>query len=272
MLRQRIITAIILAPLMIISIVYLPTQILALVFAGILSVAAWEWATCIGWQYKHRILYVFSLLLCVALCSYLLMQASIFLIVVLGFLWWHIALLLVIQYQKHGNISISSKLLKAVIGGIILVPCWLSIMLLHARSTGVILVLFLCFLIWLGDSAAYFAGKRFAKKKLAGNVSPGKSWEGVYGALLMTFILALHYIWYTEMSFTHAIFFIVLALFTLIFSIVGDLVESMFKRMAGMKDSGSILPGHGGVLDRIDSLTAAAPVFCVGIWLMEQTI
>lgn len=270
MLKQRIITAVILASVMIMSITYLPTQILGLILAAILSVAAWEWATCISCTHRQKILYVFSLLLCIFFCLGLLAKNSIFLIVLLGFLWWQIALLLVIQYQRHVNITISSKLLKAVIGGVILVPCWLSVMLLHARSTGVILVLFLCFLIWLGDSAAYFAGKRFAKKKLACNVSPGKSWEGVYAALLIACILALNYIWYTGIAFHQAIFFMVLALFTLSFSIVGDLVESMFKRMAGVKDSGHILPGHGGVLDRIDSLTAAAPVFCVGIWLLEK--
>lgn len=252
------------------SIVYLPTKILGLVFAGILSIAAWEWATCIGYEHRQKILYVFSLLLHIFICLILLDKPPIFLIVWLGFLWWQIALLLVIQYQKKVSTHIP-KLLKAVIGGIILVPCWLSIMLLHARSSGVMLVLFLFFLIWLSDSAAYFAGKRFAKKKLAFNVSPGKSWEGVYGALLVTFILALSYTWYTEMVFSHTILFIVLALFTLIFSIVGDLTESMFKRIAGIKDSGCILPGHGGVLDRIDSITAAAPVFCVGIWLLEKT-
>jgi len=117
-----------------------------------------------------------------------------------------------------------------------------------------------------------FQAENLAAKKLASNVSPGKSWEGVYGALSISLLVGVSYVLYSEMQFTYAILFLVLVVLTVSFSILGDLVESMFKRMAGIKDSSHILPGHGGVLDRIDSLTSAAPVFLAGLWAMERVL
>lgn len=165
-----------------------------------------------------------------------------------------------------------------MIGGVILIPAWLSLILIHSstsqtspvNTSGISLIIFLFLLIWLADSAAYFSGRKFGSKKLANNVSPGKSWEGVYGALSMSLIFGASYAIYADMQFIAAVYFILLVLLTASFSILGDLVESMFKRMAGIKDSSNILPGHGGVLDRIDSLTSAAPVFFAGLWAMER--
>ena len=177
---------------------------------------------------------------------------------------------LVVRYQMNKNINLTSSFSKTIIGIVILIPAWLSLVLIHLSSSGVSLMLFLFFLIWLADSAAYFSGRRFGSKKLANNVSPGKTWEGVYGALTMSLLFGASYAFYTDMKFMVAVNFILLTLFTASFSILGDLVESMFKRMAGIKDSSNILPGHGGVLDRIDSLTSAAPVFFAGLWAMER--
>ncbi len=165
-------------------------------------------------------------------------------------------------------------------GGVILVPAWLSLILIHsgkvgsslADVSGTSLMLFLFFLIWLSDSAAYFSGRKFGNKKLVSNVSPGKSWEGVYGALSASLLFPIIYAFYTDMNFITTIYFILLALITVSFSILGDLTESMFKRMAKIKDSSNILPGHGGVLDRIDSLTSSAPVFFAGLWAMEKIL
>ena len=128
------------------------------------------------------------------------------------------------------------------------------------------LLLFLLVLIWIADSGAYFAGSRWGKRKLAPAISPGKSWEGVYGALLGALLCGVLLAWYYQDS-AGAVWLIPVCILTVIMSVVGDLFESVLKRKMGMKDSGTLLPGHGGVLDRIDSLTAAAPVFMLGLQL-----
>ena len=281
MLKQRVITAIILASLIVSTVIFLPTQIVALILAGIICVAAWEWTDCAGYDVViHKVVYVSAIFLCLMACLLLLDKPWIVLITFCGLVWWLIAIYLVIYYQANMTVNLSSRLLKAMIGGAILIPSWLSLILIHsnksgaslANTSGISLMLFLFFLIWLADSAAYFTGREFGKRKLASNVSPGKSWEGIYGALLLSFLFGTGYALYVDMQFMIAILFIALALFTVSFSIFGDLVESMFKRMAGIKDSSNILPGHGGVLDRIDSLTSAAPVFFTGLWAIERIL
>jgi phosphatidate cytidylyltransferase len=124
------------------------------------------------------------------------------------------------------------------------------------------MVLYLVFLVATADSAAYFVGRRFGKRRLASNVSPGKTLEGVAGALLATTIFAT--VAGLAFGFVPLLGFVVVSLITALASILGDLSESVFKRRAGLKDSGSIVPGHGGILDRIDSYTAAAPIFVLG--------
>ena len=279
MLKQRVITAIVLASMIVGAVIFLPTQLLALILALIICIASWEWAACSGFHaIPKKIIYVSFILLCLTACLIFLEKQWVLLIIASGFTWWIIAIFLVVRYQMNRNINLSSSILKAIIGGVILIPAWLSLVLIHAgisgdslaNSSGASLVLFLFFLIWLADSAAYFSGIKFGSKKLASNVSPGKSWEGVYGALSMSLLFGASYALYADMKFIVAIYFILLVLFTVSFSILGDLVESMFKRMAGIKDSGNILPGHGGVLDRIDSLTSAAPVFFTGLCAIER--
>lgn len=271
MLKQRVITAILLASVMISAVIFLPTQIFALMLAVIICVAAWEWAACAGFNaISQKIIYVSLILLCLIACLIFLQKQWILLIIACGLVWWIIAMFLVIRYQMNKSINLSSGIMKAIIGGVILIPAWLSLILIHLNTSGVSLVLFLFFLIWLADSAAYFSGRKFGSKKLASNVSPGKSWEGVYGALSISLLFGASYAFYADMKFLVAVYFILLVFLTASFSILGDLVESMFKRMAGIKDSSNILPGHGGILDRIDSLTSAAPVFFAGLWAIER--
>ena len=141
-------------------------------------------------------------------------------------------------------------------------------MALHKQKPELLLFLFV--LVWVADSAAYFAGKKFGQNKLAEQLSPGKTREGVYGALVGTFMLSLVgiWIWRADLQFSLAIYFVILCVLSAIISVVGDLFESLLKRNAGKKDSGKLIPGHGGVLDRIDSLLAAAPGFMLGLyWL-----
>lgn len=273
MLKQRILTASVLAALVVAVVIYLPTYMLAWVFSVMICMAAWEWCACIGIEeYVYRAIYVAVVLLGSMACWYLLDDAWFFWVVVGGSVWWHVAILLIICYQRNASIHLSSMPLKALIGVLVLVPCWFSLLLIHDNIFGTERLLFLFLLIWLGDSAAYFAGKKFGRKCLARNISPGKSWEGVYAALLMSFVCGCGYVVYADLQFVEATFFVLMAVLIMIFSIFGDLLESVFKRMSGIKDSGYILPGHGGVLDRIDSLTAAAPLFCVGLWLMDASL
>jgi phosphatidate cytidylyltransferase len=151
---------------------------------------------------------------------------------------------------------------------IVLIPTWLAVVALHeSGEQGPLLVMYLLSLIWVADSGAYFSGRAWGKRKLAPSVSPGKSWEGVGGGALLSLAYAVGAAQVLGLPGNQWPLFVVLSLVTVLFSVLGDLTESMFKRHAGIKDSGTLLPGHGGVLDRIDSVTAAAPVFVVGFWL-----
>lgn len=122
-------------------------------------------------------------------------------------------------------------------------------------------------LVWGADIGAYFSGKRFGRRKLAVAVSPGKSWEGFYGGLASSLLLTLLAGLYFDWAARDLLLALLGAALVVAISVVGDLTESMFKRQAAIKDSSNLLPGHGGVLDRIDSLTAAVPMFAVLLWL-----
>jgi len=152
-------------------------------------------------------------------------------------------------------------------GFVVLVPSWLALTSIHRQ--GPIMLMFLLVLVWITDIAAYFVGKRFGKTKLAPKLSPGKSREGLWGALMASILLAIVGVRLFDLDMNVWVYFGCLCLLTALISVVGDLYESLLKRRAGVKDSGRILPGHGGILDRIDSLTAAAPGFVLGLyWLV----
>lgn len=154
-------------------------------------------------------------------------------------------------------------------GYLILIPAW--VVPVYIKDQGAqpqLLLLFLFLIVWGADSAAYFAGRRFGKNKLAPNISPGKTLEGLFGGLFAVVLLTLLFglnNW--AFSQSQMVFMMGLAIICTLFSVAGDLTESRVKRIAGVKDSGNLFPGHGGVLDRIDAFTAAAPVFSLG-WLL----
>ncbi len=169
--------------------------------------------------------------------------------------WWALALLWIAVAPASVN-----RGRAAVAGLFALVPVWLALVRLHAQ--GPQLMLFLLLLVVAADIGAYFAGRALGKHKLAPRVSPGKTWEGVGGGLVAAALMAAFGVWWFSMD---TVPFMALCILVAIASVVGDLTESMFKRHAGLKDSGTLLPGHGGVLDRVDSVTAAAPVFLIGL-------
>ncbi len=272
MFKERLLTASVLIPIFTWEVIQADSHSLAVLFALVILIAAWEWGGICGWNEQHkRWLYSGSIVLCLIASQWLLEYFPTILLsmLLITLAWWLFATLWLARYQLGYDNLPSSTVEKALIGGLILVPAWNALFILHYYYGGQ-WVLFLFILIWTADSGAYLSGKRFGKQKLADKISPGKTWEGVFGALLMSFVVALLYVlWFTKMSLLACYAFLFLCLITVIASIVGDLLESLFKRKAGLKDSSRILPGHGGILDRIDSMTAAAPIFVLGLILLS---
>lgn len=270
-LRQRVLTALVLAPLVLGAILYLPN----IVFAGLLGLiflaGLWEWTRLIGFRKKR-------LRTIVVLSNGALMVALHLLVPTLGWrwligigvVWWFIALLWLKAAHFARQPTARNLELKVLVGSLVILPAWGAGVQLHADPVaGPHWTLYVVLLIWVADVCAYFAGRRFGRAKLAPSISPGKTREGVYGALLGCVLYAMVCAWYwLPVPAATQVLFVGLSLVTVVFSIVGDLFESLIKRHANLKDSGSILPGHGGVLDRVDSLLAALPVFMGGLLLL----
>ncbi len=264
MLKQRVITALALLPLIVLLVWLAPTWLLALVAGGIILMGAWEWAVLSG---ENTLLLRFSHTVLAAILLYLLWLSRqdiliLWIVALTALAWWLIALFWVLSWRREFHSRI-----KSFCGMLTLIPAWAAFVSLHAGKNGVAKLLFLLALIWAADIGAYIAGKGFGKHKLAPEVSPGKTWEGVAGGTLALLLVSLLGVWKVLPSQGYSLIFI--CLITGWLSIVGDLSESLFKRQAGVKDSGRLLPGHGGVLDRVDSLTAALPAFWLGLAIRE---
>ena len=274
MLKQRIITGLILLALIVSSIVYLPAPQLAAVFAVFVLLAAWEWADMAGLKSAPaRLMYTGVVLAFIALAGWsskvLAEQPDIEQlrnILGLGCLWWSIALLWVKSYPGSASLW-GSVVARSVMGLLVLVPAWLALVYLRVHELGIALIGVLIALVIAADVGAYFAGRAFGKAKLAPAVSPGKSWAGFWGGLACSLAIVCA-AWLIADIQVNIYGVLVIALFTSLASVLGDLVESMVKRHRGIKDSGRLLPGHGGFMDRLDSLTAAAPVFALGVLLV----
>ena len=268
MLKLRIISAVILAPIVVLSVLYMPQPWFALFLAVIALLGAWEWATMVTNTLFPRITYVLVCAVLIAVCWFIFDQNHIHLLMLLGSMYWVFILMLLSFYQSSwiGNYLLDSFLHYS--GYFVIVTGWLAMLSVHQQQPFMLLFLFV--LIWVADIAAYFTGKRFGRNKLAEQLSPGKTREGVLGATIgaLLFSLVGLYFWQEKLAWGLAIYFILLCVLSALISVVGDLFESLLKRNAGKKDSGSIIPGHGGVLDRIDSLLAASPGFMLGLyWL-----
>jgi len=271
-LKQRVITALILVPLVIVNTLMLPTRYFGLSLSVVILMGAWEWAELMGWKSRIRRT---TYSLTVAALLYTVFRLDTFfpqgwlLLSILALVWWCVALGWVVQFEQGIPIgSLKRPVVRIFVGWLILVPTWGALTSIHRYAeVGPILVILLMVLIWGADSGAYFFGKRFGKKRLSARTSPGKSWEGVAGGLLIVGLLSIAVGFYVRLPLEQWVTLIFLSLATAILSILGDVTESLFKRQIGIKDSGHLLPGHGGVLDRIDSLTAAAPFFALGLFL-----
>jgi len=257
MLRQRVITALVLAPCVLLVIFGIPHLFTALVLSLLVLAGAWEWSAFPGFtHYSARLAYVALIAIClVATWGVGIDNAQSDLMLYAALAWWILAVLWIALAPARVNRGTA-----ALAGLFVLLPVWVALVRLHAE--GPQLLLFLLLLVVAADIGAYFAGRAFGKHKLAPKVSPGKTWEGVVGGLIAALLMAVAGVWWFDMRIVP---FMILCLVVAIASVVGDLTESLFKRHAGLKDSGSLLPGHGGVLDRVDSVTAAAPVFVIGL-------
>lgn len=265
MLKYRIITALVLIPLTLLVLFYLPPLPFVLLMSFITLGAAWEWTNLMGLKRRAgRFLYLLIIILAFVAALFLRIEV----IFTGAFIWWLIATLLVLLYPRAKFLWARGYWIRGLMGILVLVPCWAAVNFIRHADNGNLKLLFLFVLIWGADSAAYFVGRKWGKTKLAPQVSPGKSVQGAIGAFIFTVIIVL--IALLAFNVPRDIWFgaYVVSLVTVLFSIIGDLFESMLKREVGVKDSGRLLPGHGGLLDRIDSLTAAAPIFVLGAMML----
>lgn len=270
MLKTRVITALALMALLLPSLFYLPQAAWSLLIAGFIGIAGWEWGALLGWRGIARLALGAAVAVLCALLG-LLFPAEIgadgFLpdspwvkfFYGASLLFW--ALLLPFWLRQKWSLGGVSGLL---VGAVVLLPTWLAMVQLRALGPGVLLAVFA--VVWVADIAAYFAGRAFGKRKLAPAISPGKTWEGALGAIAGVQIYGwlMYHFFFSGVLAAPAWGALLLVLTAV--SIVGDLFESLLKRKAGIKDSSNILPGHGGVLDRIDSLTSTLPVVAF-FWL-----
>lgn len=271
MLKTRVITALILAPIAVGCIFFLPPLGFALFTGIIISIGAWEWANMAGLtQPVGRVLYG----LATALILYLLLHTAAVTVLLLAVIWWVVALFLVRVYPGASSVW-KPVPARMVMGALVLIPAWVG--LNHLRSgafhladldNNLLLLLYVFCVVWIADIGAYFAGRAFGKAKLAPRVSPGKSWAGVWGGLAAVSALSVLVSLLIGCNGTEALLLWLVSLVTGAVSVLGDLLESMLKRFRGIKDSSQLLPGHGGIMDRIDSLTAAIPVFALCITLL----
>ena len=286
MLLQRVITACALAPLVVLAIFFLPHLYFSIIWGVIMLMAAWEWTNLANVKSViGKILFLLVMLLPMAflhfwtqflelvtqlanypeirqqsgLIDYLMIPAVLF------WLWMMIKIRRTGSDYLQMQISTTKKLF---IGGSVLVAAWFFLSRLMVLEEPP-MTLYFFLLIWAADIAAYFTGKKFGMTKLAIEISPGKTIEGMYGALASAVVMGLCLTLYYGYPVLVTIDFILLSVITVLVSIYGDLFFSAAKRIRGVKDSGTLLPGHGGILDRMDSIIAAIPIFYTGVWLIR---
>lgn len=260
-LRQRVATGLLLAALVIVILLWLPPAVAVGAVMVAIAAGGWEWAGLAGIRaHAGRILYAAAIMACVAL-AWLAPAPGLRLLLGLSAAWWLAATAWVIFAPDGG-----SRVITAIAGFMVLVPAALGLgKLAELLPDGRVLLLFLLVLVAAADVGAYFGGRTFGRRKLAPRVSPNKTWEGFWSGVVAAACAALIGGWLLGEPLPA---WVAVCVAVALASVVGDLVESMFKRQAGLKDSSGLLPGHGGVLDRLDSLSAAGPMFLLGLLLL----
>ena len=278
MFKQRVITALILAPLALMAVFYLPLAGFAVFISAAFLLGAWEWSGFCGLPDKaSRLWYVGLTALVLALLYWQLPQQAswplennilLSSLLMAGVGWWLLAIELVLTYPRSQRLWVNSDWGKALMGWLTLIPAWAAVLFIRSTDyaasnfTGAWLIFALLGLVWAADIGGYIVGKPFGKHKLLPKVSPGKTVEGMLGGLALVALVVTVVAMLQDWPAQTPVWYIAALLLTVL-SVFGDLTESMFKRAAGKKDSGAFLPGHGGILDRIDSLTATAPLFAI---------
>jgi len=289
MLTQRIITASILAALISLAVFKLPTDYFSLLIGLITLVAAWEWSNLAGiTSWFKRVLFLLILILPMLGIYFwtqfleLVAQATDWTdvrdysgalewLVIPPVLFW-IVVMILIRNTPLGLLNLKLRIrYKVLTGWFVLLAAWMFLCRLRVFY-GTEMTMYFLILIWAADISAYFVGKKWGTTKLAPDISPGKTIAGMYGALIAGMVCAVVLSLIYGFQFMIASDFVLLSILTVLISIYGDLFFSVVKRQRGVKDSGSLLPGHGGILDRIDSLIAAAPFFYAGIYLIYRQV
>ncbi len=270
-LKQRTITALILAPLAVATVLLTPTWLFALIVAALFLGVGWEWAQLAGVASRAgRVAVVGVGALLLALAWPLHGSVAAAWPIAAGLLWWLLALLWLRHFAWAAAPTRDNTAIKLAACAAAVVPAWLALMHLHAQAPhGPYWTLLAVMLVWAADTGAYFAGTRFGHSRFAPRISPNKTWAGVWGAFALAGVVALVGGWLLDWRDGWLAGLLGVALLSVVASIVGDLVESLLKRHANVKDSGSLFPGHGGLLDRADSLLAALPVFVAGKALLD---
>ena len=262
-LGKRVATASVLAATLLIVVLWLPPIATVIVLTALVLAGGWEWSGFLRLRSAFgRAVYVAVLAALLPSAWWLTMTAAgrnTFLAVAV--VWWIVALCWVVFAPRR-----VAPWSAALAGTLALVPAWLALVRLRLDLPhGAQWVLFSLILVWMADIGAYFIGRRFGRLRLAPEVSPGKTWEGVIGGMAASAVVAvIGAAWFHLPLLT----FLPLCLAAVSFSVVGDLTESLLKRFAGVKDSGTLFPGHGGVMDRMDSVTGAVPVLFFGLTLL----
>lgn len=285
MLKSRLITAFVLIPVVIAALFLLPPVGFALVVLAVCMIAAWEWGQLAGLKSRNQRIWL--AILCGLLLALMLITipdyhpyaaaAVVQYTLCASLMWWAAALVLVLFYPSSAALWRHSWLLRLVFGVLTILPFFWGMLALRQyhysvdRFTGAWWLLYVMLLVWGADSGAYIFGRTLGKHKLAPKVSPGKTWEGLVGGLLTSAVISWLFGEFAPLD-ALPLSLLVCSVIAALASVLGDLTESMFKREAGIKDSGNLIPGHGGILDRIDSLTAAVPVFACLMLLVFRAI
>ena len=273
MLKTRIVTAIVLVSAFLLALFYLPPIGWLAVSTLIAALAAWEWGALIGFGKQARVSFGLAVVV-VAVLTAIASPGAVGIAgesdsaaIALGRWFYYPSAafwILVAPIWMKSRWRIHGSVLGVLVGAVVILPTWLA--LVQIKLAGELVLLAIMATVWLADIAAYFSGRTFGRHKLAPAISPGKTWEGAIGGVLAVVVYGFLYLSVLpkELAGSPALLFVLLVAFAA-FSIVGDLLESLLKRQAGLKDSSGILPGHGGVLDRIDSLTSTLPMAAIAL-------